>query len=514
MRLTTKFILAGLVVMCTVLAGSAALSVERERMLFESEMTHDGQLLARAIAGPFAHTWRTEGWQAARAILGEAESHSDGLRLDWLPLAALGPSERPAPGALPDRLSATGRRVSGSPPGEMLNLVRVDAPDGQPGVLRVRESLADEREYLRGSLRIHLLTWLALLALGMTGMWLVGRHFVVRPLSLLVAKARRAGTGDLEGPVVLQQRDELRELADELNDMCGKLGESRRKLESETERRLAAVDQLRHADRLATVGRMASGIAHELGTPLNVVLGRASVINGARNKQEIEAHTAVISRQVARMTQIIRGLLDFARRSPPRRSAVDAGRLARSTVQLLKPLAEKARVQLEVDEAGESGAALLADEGQLQQVLTNLVVNGVQAGHAGGRVRIQCQALAAGEAPVGPGGERLAGPAVVLRVIDDGAGIEPAVRERLFEPFFTTKEVGSGTGLGLAVSHGIVGDHGGFITVESELGKGSCFSVFLPALGAGQIALAGQSGTGGGAAAAAGGAPRPVLAGA
>jgi two-component system NtrC family sensor kinase len=480
-NLTTKFILAALAVVCGVLAGHAAISVGRERALFERDMTQDAQLLARALAVPFARTWRDEGEGGAFQFLRQVQAQAAGVQLAWRPISGAGASL--ASGARLDQLAtplaAVSWRDTRQAPGDLVTLVRTDSPTGTPGILSVRESLNDERRYIGASVRNHLITLVVLLALAGLGMWTVGRHFVGRPVDLLVGKARRAGTGDLSGPIRLRQRDELRELADEMNDMCAKLAESRQHLESETDARLAAVEQLRHAERLATVGRLAAGVAHELGTPLSVVLARASVIPSAPAPAQIAEHVAAIERQVARMTQIIRGLLDFARRTPPRRTRVDTQQVASATAQLLRAMASAQGLAIEVDPpAGDT--SLTADEGQLSQVMTNLVVNAIQAGHAGGHVRLTCRGLPAGAAPAGPGGERLLGPAVLITVADDGAGMSAEVRRQVFEPFFTTKEVGQGTGLGMAISHGIVHEHGGFIDVTSAPGQGTQFFVFLP----------------------------------
>src|SRR5208337_2658068 len=144
-----------------------------------------------------------------------------------------------------------------------------------------------------------------------------------RPLDLLIAKARRIGGGDLTGPVHLRSRDELAELAENLNHMCAKLAESETRLRQETAARIMALEQLRHADRLKTVGRLASGIAHELGTPLNVVAGRAGLIgSGKLDSQQIVESAAAIKQEADKMTTIIRHLLDFARASTPRKSPV------------------------------------------------------------------------------------------------------------------------------------------------------------------------------------------------
>jgi two-component system NtrC family sensor kinase len=479
-NLTTKFIVAALAIVSGVLTGSAAVAVARERALFERDMTHDAQSFARSLAVPLLHAFRAQGEGGARELLAQVQAQQDqaaGMHVAWQPLEALAPAAAAISGALHGPLAATSFREEHTPPGELVTFVRVDAP--RAGVLVVRESLADEHRYIGASVRNHVITTTLLLALAAAGMWIVGRHFVGRPVDLLVAKARRAGSGDLSGPVLLSQRDELRELADEMNQMCEKLDESRRHLEAETVARVAAVDQLRHAERVATVGRLASGVAHELGTPLNVVLGRASVIRGARTPEEIAQHAAIIERQVTRMSRIIRGLLDFARSTPPRRGKVEASKVTRATAQMLLPMAEKAGLQLDVEEPGD-GVALTGDEGQLQQVLTNLVLNGIQAGQPGGHVRIGCHTLPAGAVPPGPAGETVSGPAVVFTVSDDGAGMSEDVRRRIFEPFFTTKDVGQGTGLGLAVSYGIVREHGGYIDVASAPEHGARFSVFLP----------------------------------
>jgi two-component system, NtrC family, sensor kinase len=476
--LTRRFILAALGVVCVVLVGSAIVSIRRERLLFEQDMAHDAQVLVGALVGPFLEAWRGHGRGAARALLAGAEASTGAVRIGWRPLEEVRTPGPAARAALDGPLAAASWREGKPGPGYLVTAVRVDAPGGRPGAILVGESLADERDYLRISVRNHLLTLVLLLVLGAAGMWFVGQHFVGRPVELLVHKARRAGAGDLDGPVILEQRDELGELAAEMNDMCAKLAESRRREESESQAKLAAVEQLRHAERLGTIGRLASGVAHELGTPLNVVLARAGLVRSATTPEEVDRQVVAIERQIGRMSQIIRGLLDFARQSPSRKARVDVARVVGATVAMLRSMAGGGAVAVEVQ--GGDQVAVNADEGQLQQVLTNLVVNAIQA-TGSGHVRVGSRSVAAGSAPVGPGGERVDGPAAIITVTDDGPGMTEGVRRRVFEPFFTTKPIGQGTGLGLAVSQGIIREHGGFIAVVSEEGRGSCFSVVLPA---------------------------------
>lgn len=242
------------------------------------------------------------------------------------------------------------------------------------------------------------------------------------------------------------------------------------------EARLAAVEQLRRAERLATVGTLAAGIAHELGTPLHVVLTYAKMIaSGEAQGGEVARGAGVIAEQAERMTRIIGRILDFARPRPPEKALADVAAIARAALGVLAPLAERRGVTLEFAQ-GPGSAAATVDVGQLQQVLVNLVMNAIQASARGARVAVEV-----GEARARrPGAGAEPAEHVRVDVRDEGEGMQPERLARLFEPFFTTKPAGEGVGLGLSVSHGIVREHGGWIQVESEVGKGSRFTVHLP----------------------------------
>jgi signal transduction histidine kinase len=292
-----------------------------------------------------------------------------------------------------------------------------------------------------------------------------------------VVAARRIGAGHLRGEINLPQHDELGELGAEMNAMRKQLVASREKVDQEAAARLAAVEQLRHAERLTTVGKLASGIAHELGTPLNVVGVRAQLLMREHPRgSAAHEHAHSIYEQIERMSGIIRQLLDFARRRQAHTSRQDVRQLTRQTVAMLRALAEKRGVTVRV-EGEDAPIHASVDAGQLQQALTNLIVNGLEATPAGGNLAIELRSVAT-TPPPDVGGA--AGDYLVIRVTDDGSGMPPDVAARVFEPFFTTKEVGQGTGLGLSVTHGIIRDHGGWMTLETQVGKGSCFSVFLP----------------------------------
>jgi len=180
------------------------------------------------------------------------------------------------------------------------------------------------------------------------------------------------------------------------------------------------------------------------------------------------------------MTKIIRQLLDFARRGAAKKGRVDGSAISRAALARLTLLAKKSSVAL-VLEGAEAPRVLDADGGQLEQVIANLVVNAVDASREGGAVVVGLREEEA-TPPAGQGAQEVGQPGHYLRldVRDQGTGIRAEDLEHMFEPFFTTKEVGAGTGLGLAVVHGIVHDHGGWIVVESTQTEGTCISVYLP----------------------------------
>jgi signal transduction histidine kinase len=294
----------------------------------------------------------------------------------------------------------------------------------------------------------------------------------------LSEKARRVSTGDYTAPLTIEQNDEIGELAREMNHMCDELTASRGRLERETKERERAQGALRHADRLTTVGLLGAGIAHELGTPLNVVSLRARMIASGELSEhaDVRASAESIHEQAGQMTRIIRQLLNFARRSSPSSAPFSLTTMVRESASMLRPLAEKASVRFDLSALDE--VEVTGDADQLQQALTNLSVNAVQAmARKGGTVSISLKRDRVTPPP------DLGGAAVDcarLEVRDDGPGMDADTAGRIFEPFFTTKPVGEGSGLGLSVTWGIMRDHHGWISVDSQPGSGSTFTLFIP----------------------------------
>ena len=470
MRLARKLILATVIGLTVVFAANAYYRVRRERAAFDRDMRDDHAALAQVLRTAVTEMWRNSGRQAAMDLVASVEAPSQALRVRWIDKDDL-----------PLRVPPRDRLVTD---------VRICIASECPGFLEISESLGFADAYAHKTLIRTTIVALIGLSCAVLLSTLVGIWFVGKPMQLLVEKAKRIGAGDVEGPLAIRQHDEIGELAAEMNAMCIRLAETRYALSAETEARLRAQEQLRHADRLATVGKLASGIAHELGTPLGVALVRANMIaSNSASSREVRDAAHIIGEQIDRITHIVRQLMDFARgRGSPapgpqsRRQPADLRQIAQAALAMLAPLAIKRSIAFELVLADHAPQPPANPE-QIEQVLVNLLVNAIHASERAGRIVVTVASdEATPPADVTPAVYDSANKPryAMVSVKDEGAGIAPEILPRIFEPFFTTKHVGEGTGLGLSVAYGIVREHGGWIEVVSERNKGSCFSVYLP----------------------------------
>ena len=218
------------------------------------------------------------------------------------------------------------------------------------------------------------------------------------------------------------------------------------------------------------MGTLAAGIAHELGTPLNVVLGRAQMIGDAKTLEDAMRQARVIDEQTRKVIRIVRQLLDFARVEKPDRADVDLRVLARATCELLSTIADDRGVRLRVEEPPPAKPVVARiDASQVQQALTNLVVNAMQASPRNSEVVVQVRSHVQPQAESTTFGTPAPGTVFAcFDVEDEGPGISDELKEKVFTPFFTTKPAGEGTGLGLAVVWGIVKENGGAIEIHSR----------------------------------------------
>ena len=482
MKLTRRLTLWFLLAIGSVFAINAVLSVRQHLRLFDTDLRRDERLLGRALAYAVEQAWHDHGQEHALDLVKAAEVRESQIRfrIVWLD-AAPGSEEGPAAALQPaevlsrDRTLVQLRDASGDL--RFYTYVPLDVPSARPAALELSESLEDERAYIAFRVRETLISALILAVVAGVVAFGVGILLVGRPIRALVEKARRIGSEDFSGPLVLPRGDELAQLADEMNTMAERLDLAKRKVAAESEARIAALQQLRHADRLTTVGKLASGLAHELGTPLGVVSGRAQMIAAGEvtGPEDTVRAARIIGEQAECMTRLVRQLLDFARWRSRERRLADAVQLARQTVGMLEPLAVRRGAELRFSGARDPVRVRL-DASQLQQALANLVVNAIQATPRGGSVDVSVEARVRDEEAPG----RPSGRYAVLVVEDEGEGIPSERLPAIFDPFFTTKPVGEGTGLGLSVTHGIVEEHGGFIEVQSEPARGSRFEIWLP----------------------------------
>jgi two-component system NtrC family sensor kinase len=491
MKLTAKIVSLWMAGTLVVVAASTFFAIRHDASLLQAEMRSNAGEIGRTLAPLIQDAWRTSGEKRALQLIADANHDNRQLNVRWVWLdeqsAANADGQFPT-GPLPAAdLQDLGSgnvvfREDREPSGQGLlhTYVPVAVTSTRTGAIELTNSLDALDRIAAAAIRRFVAIGAALILLSAAaaaalGIWLVGR-----PLGQLTDKTRRAGNGDLSNPLHLVRNDELAELGLSLNLMCNQLAASRERLRAETEARIAALEQLRHADRLKTVGRLASGMAHELGTPMNVVLARAELIGLEAPSETAVASAKIIKAQIQCMASMIRQLLDFGRRGRAHKQSLDLGELTEQTVRLLDPLAKRQNITLAWPRC-ETTVLAEVDGPQIQQVLSNIIENAIHAMPNGGTICVRLEAgpfPAVGNLPASEQGfARLA-------VEDQGIGIPAENLEHIFDPFFTTKDVGKGTGLGLSIAHGIMQDHGGSIEVTSTLGVGSRFLIYLPHAGA------------------------------
>jgi two-component system, NtrC family, sensor kinase len=292
---------------------------------------------------------------------------------------------------------------------------------------------------------------------------------VLRPLAQLAHSIRALGEGHRGPPLPVKRRDELGELAEAFNRMTERLDEARQRVVAEGEHALDLEQQLRRAETLAVAGKLASGIAHEVGTPLNIISGRAEMVLESLppdhpGREDLER----IIQQIDRVSNIVRSLLDAVWLGKLEIQRVPVGLLIGRLLPLLEHVVRKRGIAMTTS-IPETLPDVAGDPGRLQQVFINLLMNAVEATPDDGQITISAW----------PGwNDGRAG--VLVEVTDSGAGIPPDALGQVFEPFYTTKPVGQGTGLGLAISRDIIRDHGGTVVAQSRPGQGATFTVWLP----------------------------------
>lgn len=332
--------------------------------------------------------------------------------------------------------------------------------------------LQGEQERVRAEVVLATLALMIALSLMLV---FVTHRMVERPLQRLTAAARELGAGNVDAHVLTSLgAAELNALAREFNEMVERLGTARRALLQESETRVRLERRLAEAEKLATVGTVAAGLAHEIGAPLNVISGRAEMmLQQHGGDARISRHLESIIAQIGRITRTVRSLLDYARRPARRDEAVSLTAVIDGAVDLLE--AEFVKGSVTVKRQHRDEVWVQGDADQLQQVLVNLMLNALQAMDAQAESRVLT--ITVREEVVDPA---LESADAVVEIEDSGPGLADEISGRLFTPFSTTKP--AGTGLGLVVARSMIQDHGGSLTgTNREEGqRGAVFTVHLP----------------------------------
>lgn len=343
-------------------------------------------------------------------------------------------------------------------------------------------SLSAEKERLERSRQLFMAYFAIdfILLLGF-GSFILSR-IVVTPINRLLSATERITGGHYGQLIRVSGSAEMARLAESFNGMSLTLFQKEQEVNDHVTALEKANSELRQAreeairtEKMASVGLLAAGMAHEIGTPLASIMGYAELVAGEQlDNCTIQDYARRISKDCGRIDRIVRGLLDYSR---PRSSVVepcDIRELVETTVEMLTQQGAFKGIDVTTTCDGHVPDASV-DPHQLQQVLINLVLNSRDAMPVGGKLAIRTKVDGGGldPGPVSPAGMR-------IEVLDNGSGIAQEHLSRIFDPFFTTKQPGKGTGLGLAISARIIEGFGGRITVKSKPGVGTCFTVWLP----------------------------------
>jgi two-component system NtrC family sensor kinase len=317
---------------------------------------------------------------------------------------------------------------------------------------------------------------------------LLVQRTVYRPLADMKDGATRLAEGDLDQPIPVRSHDEFGQLAEAFNSMMRALRSSRieleewghtleQKVEEATRELHVAQAEAARGEKLASVGLLAAGIAHELNNPLTGVLTFSTLVRKQLPDDSPEAEDLdLVIQETRRCATIIRRLLDFAREKAPEKQYADLNRMIERSVDLISESAKAADIEIDM-QLDASLPVVWIDENLVEQVVMNMLVNAEHAIEEGGRITIRTR-LREDDPLHGAHAERV--PMAEITISDTGCGIAAENLQKIFDPFFTTKGVGKGTGLGLSVSHGTIEAHGGSIEVESTLGEGTEFRIYLP----------------------------------
>jgi two-component system NtrC family sensor kinase len=499
--LRSKVIISVSCLVVAIIAINAVITLRAERNEREMQLMEQGKLFARLTATDVVRSYGSLSWSPGgpdRAVFDQQMAKFFRYYPDLAGLSIISSgglvlydsATGPAQGAGPRRtedpaligrlaLKETDARVFTAPDGQKyMDILAPVTESGGPQFLKVRyiisyRSLEQRLAAIRDEflLLAGFFVLLGVLAAAVFSKKLIG------PILTLKDGAGEIARGNLDLTVEIKGNDEIGELGRSFNRMALSLKEHRRDIEEANKNLLAANEELRllqkeliRSERMAAVGELAAGLSHEIDNPIGVILGFAELmLEDLPPDDPRREDLATILEESRRCKRIVRGLLDFSR--PPALGVVptDVGEVLRRTAAAARSqrLFKQVRITLAL---AEDAPEVMADPDRLKQVFMNLMLNAAQSMQEGGEIAVRSDFdWAAG--------------AIKVSLKDTGPGIAPENLSKIFDPFFTTKRPGEGTGLGLAICARLLEEHGGSVEVESELGRGSTFTVTLPVNG-------------------------------
>lgn len=474
MRIGTRLTLVLLVALTPVLLGYLYWTVHHSSAIYENDMRRDIRATARSLAPAITNDLAANEWDQVDDVM---------IRLSRVgtEAALLSPARtvlRAAPGfpggvlnraaAAPDASLGAEFSIANSGVNWFCRVVPLTEKTGHTiGYLVVAQDWTDISEDLRDRTMGSIVAALLVVAVIVAIIPLAVRRYVSAPLHELSRKVIGFSGDDSRGHA--HSADEVTLLTEEFRRLDEQLENARHDLLERHRRELELERKLQHAQRLATIGTLASGLAHEIGTPMGVIRGRAELLlNAYRSDEKAARGLDVIVTQIDRVTKIVRMLLDYGRSRDSDRSLCDIRQIVNHALTLIETEAALRKIAV-LTEMGGRPLNVICDAGQLQQVFVNLAMNALDAmTPEGGTLRISAER----ESVCG-------GASLKITFADTGKGVSSHHAEQIFDPFFTTKEPGHGAGMGLAVSQSIMRDHGGDVAFEPAAG-GSRFFVSLP----------------------------------
>jgi two-component system NtrC family sensor kinase len=476
-KVGTRFIVALLLVLLPVMSAYMYWSVHRSTQSYVYDLYRESRATARSLSAALEDDIRTNEWDQVHDVL-------ERVRADGTEAAVFttdGKLWYALPG-FPNRLRLSPEQLkSARPDGPLEFRLRENTdnewvyhviPLGPPkfpltGYLLVANDWTDVRQDLTDRVKISVIAGVATLALMIALIAIAVRRYISRPLAELSRRVMSFSTDEAaaRSPV----RDEVELLIGEFRKLGEELAKARADLLEKHRSEIELERRLLHSDRLATIGSLAAGLAHEIGTPMGVIRGRAEyVLHSRMDPHKTSEGLEIIIAQIDRITSIVRMLLDYSRYRESLKLTADLRPIVQRSIHLIETEATKRGVRVRT-EMGDQPLPIECDPDQLQQVFVNLGINALDAMRIGG-----------GTLTVSARSNRDNGGARITLVFEDtGPGIPEQYRSRIFDPFFTTKEPGKGTGMGLAVCQTIVQSHAGEIAFESSP-AGTRFFVSFP----------------------------------